>query len=440
MKGPAEMPLEPPTVLRIDLPRIARPAAAEMSRANPAQPTRFILATLIACLLLQRFAVPLGADMKIPVATPIVLGVALFEIMAGRLALDGRRVALFLSLATAAMATTALQAAGVYATNVSFSSLSYGLLITSFSTLTFSKPVPETEFFRMFRPFFAIVAIAGLVQFILQFAGVLTFQFSTFIPPQFLLEDGFATFQTLHYGSDIYRSNGFFLLEPSLLGQFIAVAIIMEVLCSQRPLWLLLYGAALVVSVSGTGMLVLAAFGLPLVLVSGPRGIARAVVMAIAGGVVLLIVSITMPQITETVFDRSREFSEPGSSGNARFIGAFAILQDILTAAPWAALTGVGPGTAEHLDVSYEYLPNTISKYMVEYGLIGLALYLALILSAERSTRQQALLLPALVLILFNGQYQQFSPVVFPIFLIIIVARLEDATASTEPDAPTRQR
>jgi len=43
---------------------------------------------------------------------------------------------------------------------------------------------------------------------------------------------------------------------------------------------------------------------------------------------------------------------------------------------------------------------------------------------SERTHRQHLLLLPLLVLVLFAGQYEQFSIVLFPVFLITTVSRL----------------
>ena len=68
----------------------------------------------------------------------------------------------------------------------------------------------------------------------------------------------------LAYGSEVYRANGVFLLEPSFFSQVLAVAIIAE-LCTlggKIPLAsatrLAVFSAALFVSYSGTGVLVLA--------------------------------------------------------------------------------------------------------------------------------------------------------------------------------------
>jgi hypothetical protein len=54
-------------------------------------------------------------------------------------------------------------------------------------------------------------------------------------------------------------------------------------------------------------------------------------------------------------------------------------------------------------------------------------LYLALIVSAQRSAAQRILVLPVLVLLMLTGGYHQAAPLLFPMLLLITVARLEEA-------------
>ena len=89
-------------------------------------------------------------------------------------------------------------------------------------------------------------------------------------------------------------------------------------------------------------------------------------------------------------------------------------------------LIGAGAGASErlHTQLTYAYNINTPLKIAVEYGLPGLGAYFALFLAADRTPRQSALMLPAMMLFLFTGAYSQFAPVLFPILLITSVARL----------------
>jgi hypothetical protein len=75
----------------------------------------------------------------------------------------------------------------------------------------------------------------------------------------------------------------------------------------------------------------------------------------------------------------------------------------------------------------YVYHVNTPLKLLLEYGIAGLGLYLAAILSARRTRRQRTLVLPMLVLLLLTGGYHQFAPMLFLVVLVITVARLEES-------------
>jgi hypothetical protein len=398
-----------------------------------AAPDRFVVITLFACFFLQRFAIP---PEKTPIATLIALGAAVVDLMAQRLVFSRRRALIFCALAATSLVSTAVSAAFDLAPREgSIPSLAQNLLVTSFAVLSFRNPMQEDRFYAYFTNFLVIVAVAGILQFVAQFFGISIFQFSGIVPDAWLTEAFFSTSSNmLYYGSDIYRSNGFFLLEPSALGEFMAVAIMIEMLCRRRPLWLFLFGTALLFAASGTGLMVLAAFALSMAFGFGPRrAIALLMVWGCAIAVALVAVNLLLPQITDTMLGRVGEFSTEGASGNARFVAAFAILVDAFRLHPWAVLTGIGPGTAQHLAVPYEYLANTVTKYIIEYGILGFVLYLTLILSSERTARQRLLLLPLMVLFLFGGQSQQLVMIAVPVFLATTVSRLETSPTYGSP-------
>jgi hypothetical protein len=183
----------------------------------------------------------------------------------------------------------------------------------------------------------------------------------------------------------------------------------------------------MLVSVSGTGFLVLAGFGVALAIGAGLRGVAMVVLMAMGAALALGLASLALPDVAETLLLRSGEFSQPGTSGHERFVTPFMMMRDVFHAAPWAAFAGIGPGTSEFLELPYRYWVNTPAKLVTEYGLVGFGLYLALIVSAQRSAVQRILVLPVLVLLLLTGGYHQAAPLLFPMLLLITVARLDEA-------------
>jgi hypothetical protein len=70
-------------------------------------------------------------------------------------------------------------------------------------------------------------------------------------------------------------------------------------------------------------------------------------------------------------------------------------------------------------------------KVAVEYGLPALLAYLLLFTLGQRTPTQGAILVPALVLFMVTGGYQQFPPMIFVTLLLISIPRLTARVAST---------
>lgn len=401
---------------------------------SPGTPMRFVLLTLLTCFLLQRFALPL-AGLKVSVATPIVLGLAGWELHARRLGFDQVRLGLLLALLAVALMSIAVQADSPVnlVTRTSVASLAYWLAVTGFVSLTFRVRVPEQEFYRLVNLCLGIVAAAGLLQFVAQFAGISVFAFRGIVPDSLLIEEQYALKNAVT-GTDLLRSNGFFLVEASVFSQFMAVGMMVEMLYFRRSRFLALFLGGLLVSVSGTGWMVLAVFVAQLALVSGLRGALAALGIAVLTGAGFAALLLVAPDVGQAFLDRSTEFTLQGTSGYERFVTPFLALRAVAEVAPhmWAA--GIGPGASEGLAVPFFYVMDTPIKVLLEYGIGGLAFYISLFLSARRTRRQTALVLPLMMLLLFAGGYQQFSPVLFPVALMITVASLDRQRAPPARD------
>jgi hypothetical protein len=394
---------------------------------------RFVGMTLAICLLLQRFALPFGT-LAISVATPLVFLLIAWGLLRGVLTVERRRAACFCGLLAVALIASAMHydVPLAFAPRISLNSLTYWLAITGFAIFRLREPMEEGRFFRIVNQWLGIVAIAGICEFIGQFVGLRLFSFTGLISPKLLIEHEYAVVIPLE-GSGILRSNGFFLVEPSVFSQFMAVGIIIEWLCFRRLVRLGLFFAALLVSISGTGWLVLIAFLLQSAFTSGVRGSLRMLGLATVGLLALVVANFVLPEVTGTLFGRVGEFSETGSSGYARFITPVMALSQVLHEAPWTFFTGLGPGAASNLLLAFKYWLNTPVKVLLEYGVFGLIFYLSLLLVADRTRYQTALVLPLLVLLMFTGGYQEFSPILFPVLLITSVAFLRGAAGLPVP-------
>jgi hypothetical protein len=387
---------------------------------------RFVSALLFICLILQRFAVPFGS-LALSVAAPLGLLLAAWGLASGVLTIDRRRAGYFLGLCMIALVATAVHAnlQVAIAPRTSLNSLIYWLAITSLAALRLRTPIPEERFFDLVSFWLTVVAVAGLLAFVGQFVGLTLFTFSHIVPERFLIENQYAVVIPLP-GSGFLRANGFFLVEPSVFSQFMAVGLIVEWLYFRRPWRLALYAAALLSAVSGTGWLVLGAFLVRSSLTTSPRNAARTLALVVICVAAVVVAGWILPAITESLTGRMDELSETGSSGYARFVTPFMALGAVLRAAPWSAVTGLGPGASQGMWLPFQYWLNTPVKIMIEYGALGLSFYIGLLLAAARTARQGLLVVPLIVLLMFTGGYQEFPPILFVVILITTVAALRE--------------
>ena len=384
--------------------------------------------TLVSCLMLQRMAVPAGGDLKVSLATPIVLAAAGWALLSGSLVFERGRTALFFGLLATGFIATAVQKEVplAIAPRTSTTSLIYWLAITGLAALRFRRPMPERQFFKIVALCLQIVAVAGIVQFFAQFAHLSVFSFAGIVPDRFLIEEQYAVVIPMDYG---FKSNGFFLIEPSVFSQIMALAIIIEAQFFRRPVWLAVFFVGLLVSVSGTGWLVLGTYIVVLAVGAGRRGLLGAILMVAGCAIAFTGLSLVAPGVADSMSGRLTEFTLPGTSGNERFVTPFMALNAVWSEASWTAVTGVGPGAAEQLSVPFFYRMNTPVKILIEYGVFGLFFYLAVLIRAARTRRQAILLVPCLVLLMFTGGYHQFSPILFLFILVCDTAFLQHDAA-----------
>ncbi len=406
------------------------PQAADAQRDT----LRFTAIMLFSCLVLQRFGLPLGGK-AFSLVGPVGLAVAGYFLLQGTLALDRFRLGCYLALAVCAVLGLAWNALspGRFGEEPNLQSLSQFLLLTAFATLAFAEAMDERRFFHEVNRWFAIIAVAGLLQFMLQFVGIRIFAFSGILPAAILFEFGYNLQIGIGVG-DLMKSNGFFLIEPSVFSQVMALGLIIEILAFRRLPYLALFVTGLLLSFSGTGWIVLASFVVAAGLGMGWRGIAIAGATVLVLGVLLGAGSYLVPDLAGALQQRMDEFSRPGTSGHRRFITPFWLLDDMLNATPTVTLFGLGAGVSERVITPYAYDVNTPIKIFLDYGLPALLAYVLLFVGGRKSPLQHAILAPVAAMFFIAGSYQQFAPVLFLVLLLIAVARLRPA-GQDEPAA-----
>ncbi|MBV8092442.1 MAG: hypothetical protein JOY71_18040 [Acetobacteraceae bacterium] len=390
---------------------------------------RFVVVLLAACLVLQRFGFP-SSGTEISIAVPITAAMSCWYLGKGVLAIDRTRLAIMLALVAIALLSFNLQINAPLAivTRTSVPSLLFWLGITSVAVLRFTTPMDERVFFGLVSRCLSWIAVCGIAEFLAQFVGVKLFSFQSFLPEKYSFEPMYNVVTPATAGSSILRSNGFFLVEPSVFSQFIAIGLACEWMNERRPVTLSVFLFALFCSVSGTGWLAVGAFVLGLTVSSSGRGLAMGIMFSCICALAFFVIGLVLPEATETLQSRIGEFWMPGSSGYLRFATPIMALSHIFDQEPFAMLTGMGPGSATTLaTITYEYGTGTPGKILLEYGLFGLIAYVALILANRRTRAQTAVLMPVLVVLMLGGGYDHFPPVLFPVLLIATIANLSSA-------------
>jgi len=387
----------------------------------------FITTMLFLCLFAQRFGTPLSGTMLLNVVGPLGLLVAVLATFSGILAFHPTRLMIFVALVMLVMLGQVHAYLGIVANNgsVDLPSMAQWLGITSFAVFVCTQPIPEDAFFALVNRFLLVIAIAGIIQFFAQFVGISIFHFSGLLPHSVLAETGWHMQIPMGIG-ELNKSNGFFLVEPSVTSQFLALGIMIEIMFFRRTLYLLVFGFSLVLALSGTGELVLGAFVLTVAVRLRGKGVALAAACIAFAGLVAIVVMLTVPAVGDIVVARLNEFNQIGSSAFIRFVTPFWLISDVLREYPSASLLGIGAGMSERLTVPYHYTVDTPVKIAIEYGFPVLILYVSLFLTGRRTPRQSVLVPPVLVLLMLAGGYQQFGPVVYLMALLICTVSLTE--------------
>jgi hypothetical protein len=227
-----------------------------------------------------------------------------------------------------------------------------------------------------------LAAVVCLLQWAAQLSG---WQFTDLMrpwaSPVLVAEDAYNYSYPIYYGSAIHKSNGIVFLEASFASQFLALAIIVQILLGGGRWRLVLFGAALVSTLSGTGILLLAGGLAILALRRGGRWATRATVAVV---VAILVVSFT--PAGNLLADRADEPTIQGSSGNGRLVAPFVNVANALARDQSALLYGRGGGSIMRdtgffnpYGIQADY--TAFAKLVGEYGLPAALIFLVFVLT-----------------------------------------------------------
>lgn len=329
-----------------------------------------LLATMLfAEFFLPRFALHFGQrELSIDVIVTLVSAAIL--VLVGGVRPEPTRVALFFAAITCMLVAAILNGGGVTGR---VSAPSFLLLASMYIAYVFVVPDDTNATFqttlRIFRRFALIVTVAGICQFFAQILvpGPMLFTFDSFLPDTVLAQN-FNYVIPVPGAFELNKSNGFFLLEPSHFSQLVALAIVME-MALFRPSWrLTVLALGLLLSYSGTGLVLCAVF-VPLILIH--RGYGR-LLLAMTVSAFILLMFADLIHLAST-FDRVSEFGSEQSSAFARFLSPFYLFSDVVFPHMQTTLFGLGPGSIDPYFSAMDYLVHdpTWGKVFFEYGMVG---------------------------------------------------------------------
>lgn len=383
----------------------------------------FLHAMFFASICLQRFCLYAGGS-PIYFALPVFLAMLAWLLATGRGAFRPLIVLLFVGVAVAGIASTlvALNAFDMRVSGVSaFSLLSLlvlyvGLMVRPTNRFHGNLALP------VFLFYVRLCAVLGIAEYFAQFVGVRLFSFMLAVPAltPVLAEPLFNYQPILAYGSTIMRSNGFFLVEPSVFSQVLVLGIVADFFVRREWRFLPLYGLAYLYTYAGTGLLSLGIAG-ALFIVIAPRQSPRVLLFAVIGIVLAVAASLAFPSQFGALAGRSDEIGYSGSSGYIRYVSQFDILRSI--SAETRTLIGYGPGALERATFYTRGGGSAALKLYVDYGLAGLLAFTAFIVAALWRREIALLSLYALVNFQLGGGYLVFPPLVILMTLICVWSR-----------------
>lgn len=368
--------------------------------------TRAIVFTpVVGATLLAKISItPLGAH-GIGIVGPLTCAALVLGLASGRMLVVPRRLLLYLIMLSVLGLIQVLR-------GDAFSISSIALMAALGASYIFAvsdERVDSALAMRFFGDLTTAIALFGICQFLLQFVAgtAAVFPIETYVP-EAARTLGFHNIGPLYWGSPVLKSNGFVMLEPSELSQLCALGLIVELAGKSRALRLALYAGAMIVSYSGTGLIVLAA-SLPLLAVLYRRwnlllpGLVFVGIAALFAG----------PLHLDVLLNRASEFDSRGSSGFARFVGWRDLFDEQLWNSTSAALFGHGAGSFFEAAARYSAAEMSYSKIIFEFGVLGALLYFAfLFYCVFRTSAPFIVRFAVAVAFLMNGAYATTVPCV----------------------------
>ena len=327
-----------------------------------------VLTIAITCL--QIFAIPVGDDAYVSAVVPIMAMTLPVLFYFAPPSINPTRLLLYVLLVLCAGVST-----GFFADHYSVASVA--LFAVLYLPFIFSLRTSEANYRRCLAFFCDVMMVMAGLEFV-QHAIQLIFGAQAWPNPYKYLPAGLLTpeftyLQPIFWGSPYNKPQAFLFLETSLLSQYLALALAIEIAMFQRVRRIALLTAALFATFAGTGLLLLA-FALPVLLgkTSGRNMLLIALVL------VVITCAAAETGWLDMVSRRLTEFEHAGQSANHRFVEPFDRMSTFLPRSG-SFYSGIGAGQIEKTD-NHQFWP--IAKATLEYGILSGSIFLAYFLYA----------------------------------------------------------
>jgi len=406
--------------------------------------TRFKI-QIAAAIFLQRLGLNLfigGKAFPFPVSLFVTPLVVIWNILSGASKISLPRLALYVLFISITMFSTLLNSGGD-------STMSLFLVAGIYAMFLFPVELDNQayiRFFRMLANVATFVCLLGVVQYVIQYVWSPDWLFTWrhIVPKNFLIE--YNTLNETRYGTHIYKANGFFLMEASYQSQLAARVLLICIFVLKDFRYTIPLGLGLVTAYSGTGMILFGIFGLLPLLYMFMRHSKFRIFLPIALLVLPIGLALAWSKLDLGLFiERLNEFSNPRSSGYARFVTS-QIMLDIFSKSDFLRLMfGAGPGASDYYSASVHAIGETFAstwiKLILDYGLLGFSAFLVFFFTCIRDTLRSNWLAAAFTFHFFflDGGFavpqQAFLTLLLGAFVCLKASNAAPAVAAKPPRA-----
>lgn len=409
---------------------------------HPPDGVRWVCWLFVLNLLLQRISLP---AISIPVTVPLTVLWLFFAWRRGVVALEGRRLMLWL-IASAVSAVVVLpQVLFVHRPYISVNSWAFWM--TMWFPVAFMMTDRSGEaYHRMMRAVTTIglwLSALSIVFVASQAAGLRYRDYiGEYVPPALQVE-GFATSYPIVWDSWLYKSNGWIMLEPSFMSFTLGVCLLTALLSRAHPWKVVWLALGMLATVAGSGFAVVIV-GVFVMIFGGQRRLIRPYI--IPG---TLLAAVAVPTAIGQVFlTRVTEVSDSNSSASLRSIEPYLYLIPRWVFDPAKVWFGAGAGSSRQVvegSGTLGLIAPTLSKMYFDYGIIAGSLLLALAVVPFLRAHERALSVALLAQFFFLQPPSQ--PLIVPAFLVVTLwapaplsYRRSGQEGPPEPAPPDAQR